>query len=95
VQSVLDDYRSASIPEALKATLGFLEKLTLAPESLTVDDYRPMRALGVSKEKIRDAIHIAALFNVYDRLADSLGWDVPAPEAFKSSAKHLLKNGYK
>ena len=53
-------------------------------------------ALGVSKQAIREAMHVAYLFNIYDRLADSLGWDVPdkASGFYQSSAKMLLKRGY-
>ena len=36
-----------------------------------------VRAAGVSDEALVDAIHVAALFNMIVRLADSLGWDVP------------------
>ena len=36
-----------------------------------------MRA-GVSKQAIQDALEVAFLFNIYDRLADAMGWDVPA-----------------
>ena len=36
----------------------------------------------------------AALFNMIDRLADSLGWDVPPFEAFFGRAAAMLANGY-
>ena len=57
--------------------LGFLEKLTLRPEELGPADADAVRAAGVSDEAMVDAIHVAALFNMIVRLADSLGWDVP------------------
>lgn len=41
-----------------------------------------------------DAIHVAALFNMIDRLADSLGWDVPSDEAFSARAPAMLESGY-
>lgn len=41
-----------------------------------------------------DAIHVAALFNMIDRLADSLGWDVPSDEAFSGRAQAMLESGY-
>ncbi len=41
-----------------------------------------------------DAIHVAALFNMIDRLADSLGWDVPSDEAFLGRAQAMLESGY-
>jgi hypothetical protein len=51
-------------------------------------------AAGVSREALVDAIHVAALFNMIVRLADSLGWDVPPFEAFSERADRMLAGGY-
>ena len=53
-----------------------------------------MLAAGVSKDALVDAIHVAALFNMIVRLADSLGWDVPPFEAFLERAEAMLAGGY-
>jgi alkylhydroperoxidase family enzyme len=92
---VLDDYTTAPIDEPLRATLGFLKKLTLTPDQLTADDARAVLKHGIGKEKLADAVHVAATFNIYDRLADTLGWDVPAQAAFDSGARFLLARGYR
>lgn len=80
----------------MRATLGLLKKMTLEPETLGPDDVRPVLALGVSRQAVRDAMHVAFLFNVYDRLADTMGWDVPAEGSgfWQTSAKMLLSRGY-
>jgi alkylhydroperoxidase family enzyme len=92
---VLDDLATAPIDEKLRATLGLLGKMTLEPEALTAADVRPVLALGVSREAVKEAMHVAYLFNIYDRLADTLGWDVPAESAFyEGAAQRLLKRGY-
>ena len=78
----------------MRATLGFIEKLTLRPAELTPDDANLVRSAGVSKAALVDAIHVAALFNVIVRLADSLGWDVPAFDDFHSRADAMLEGGY-
>jgi hypothetical protein len=31
----------------------------------------------VTREAIRDALYVAFLFTMYDRLADTLGWELP------------------
>jgi alkylhydroperoxidase family enzyme len=95
-RKVLDDYTTAPIDEKLRATLGLLRKMTLAPEGLGPDDVRPVLALGVSRQAVAEAIHVAYLFNIYDRLADTLDWDVPAQDSgfYESSARMLLKRGY-
>jgi alkylhydroperoxidase family enzyme len=74
--------------------LGFIEKLTLRPEQLSPADADAVRAAGVSDEAIVDAIHVAALFNMIVRMADSLGWDVPEYESFLARADAMLASGY-
>jgi hypothetical protein len=74
--------------------LGFLEKLTLRPDELTRDDTEAARAAGVSDEALVDAIHVAALFNMIVRMADSLGFEVPPYESFVARAETMLSGGY-
>ena len=88
------DWRSAPVDERLRATLGFIEKMTLRPAELSREDADAVRAAGVGDEALIDAIHVAALFNMIVRLADSLGWDVPPFEAFRSRADAMLAGGY-
>ena len=76
VMKVLDDWRSAPIDERLRATLGFLEKLTLYPVDVGKADVEPLRSAGVSDEAIEDALFVGALFNIVDRIADALDFDV-------------------
>ena len=75
--------------------LGFLEKLTLTPESLTVADVGPLRQAGLGDAAIEDAIHVCTLFSVYDRLADSFEFDIPEQAGFEQGATTLLKRGYR
>jgi alkylhydroperoxidase family enzyme len=93
-EAVRDDWRTAPISEPLRATLGFIEKLTLRPAELTPADAEAVLATGVSRDALVDAIHVAALFNMIVRLADSIGWDVPPWEAFASRAERMLAGGY-
>jgi uncharacterized peroxidase-related enzyme len=88
------DWRTAPVDERLRAMLGFIEKLTLRPEELSRADADAVREAGVSDEAIADALHVAALFNMIVRLADSLGWDVPPYESFSARAKAMLSGGY-
>jgi len=93
-QAALDDWRTAPVDDRLRATLGFLEKLTLEPDDLVSADADAVRAAGVSDDALLDAIAVAALFNVIDRVADALGFDVPPPEAFAARADRMLATGY-
>jgi alkylhydroperoxidase family enzyme len=92
--AVATDWRTAPLNPQLRATLVFLEKMTLEPHDLTAEDAEAVRAAGVSAEALVDAIHVCALFNMIVRLADSLGWDVPPAEAFAARAPVLLEGGY-
>ncbi len=42
-----------------------------------------------------DAVHIGALFNMIVRMADSLGFEVPPPEALAARAEWRLNNSYR
>ena len=55
---------------------------------------RPVLDAGVTREAIRDAFYVAFLFNTYDRLADTLGWELPDESYYPKSGQFLLKKGY-
>lgn len=94
VKPILDDYRTAPIDEKLRAMLGLLETFTLRPEEISAADVRPVLDAGVSREGVRDAFYVAFLFNTYDRLADTLGWELPGQSFHDKSGRYLLKKGY-
>ena len=94
VRAVLDDWRTAPVDDRVRAMLGFLEMLTLEPESVTAADVVPLHEAGLSDEAIEDAIHVSTLFAVYTRLADTFEFDIPEPEGFAQGAVSLLKRGY-
>ena len=70
--------------------------MTLNHRSLQPDDVRPVLQAGVSRQAVEDALEVAFLFNIYDRLADTMGWDVPprASGYYQVAAKRLLSRGY-
>lgn len=91
---MLEDYRTAPIDEKLRSMLGLLETFTLQPGQLSPSKVREVLAAGVTREAIRDAFYVAFLFNTYDRLADTLGWELPDPRYYVKSGQFLLKKGY-
>ncbi len=94
MKPVLENYRTASIDEKLRAMLGLLETFTLRPDELTAADVRRVLDVGVTREAIRDAFYVAFLFNTYDRLADALGWQLPGEGYYTKAGQFLLKKGY-
>jgi hypothetical protein len=68
--------------------------MTHRPDELTAADADAVRAAGVSDEALRTAASVCALFNMIVRLADSLGWDVPAWDVLTARAATMLEGGY-
>jgi hypothetical protein len=75
--------------------LGLLETFTLHPEQLSASGIREVLAAGVTREAVRDAFYVAFLFNTYDRLADTLGWQLPDERYYAKAGRFLLKKGYR
>jgi alkylhydroperoxidase family enzyme len=94
MQLVLENYRTAPIDEKLRAMLALLETFTLHPEDMSPGHIRAALAAGLSREAIRDAFYVAFLFNTYDRLADTLGWELPDASYYPKAGQFLLKKGY-
>ena len=94
VDAALADFRTASISEALKATLAFLEIMTLRPLDLTAEDAKAVLRAGVSAEALTDATAVGTLFNIVTRYAEALNFAVPTSGEFDRAASMLLKRGY-
>jgi uncharacterized peroxidase-related enzyme len=95
VPAVLADWRTAPVPEKVRAMLGFLEKMTLDPQNLGPADVAPLRQAGITDEEIADAMHICTAFNLINRLADAMGWEAQSEVAIPRFADMLLKIGYR
>jgi len=91
---VLADHRTAPIAPGLAATLDLLQKVTLSPPDVSAADVAEVRAAGVSDEAIEDALTVCACFNLIDRLADSLGFDLPDREVHAAYAEQFFAEGY-
>ncbi|NNC14075.1 hypothetical protein HII28_19630 [Planctomonas sp. JC2975] len=94
VDAVLTDYRTAQIPEKLKAALQFIEKVTKTPDELGTADARRAMQAGVTRAELEDAAAVAALFAIITRYANALDFDIPNATDFKKAAGMLLRRGY-
>ena len=90
-----EDYRTAPIPEPLRAALGFIGKMTLTPDELRPEDAREALDAGVGEQALIDAITVSFHFNLIDRVADSLGFDQRSPEEHMEAVGSMLKYGYR
>jgi alkylhydroperoxidase family enzyme len=91
----LDNLDEADISTGARAMLPLIDAFTLAPGELTAADFTRIHQLGVGEEAIMDAFYVAYLFNIINRMADALRFEIGSQAAFDSSAKSLLGRGYK
>jgi hypothetical protein len=92
---VLEDYERAPIADGLRATLRFLDKMTMRPDELGPADAEAVYAAGVSRAALEDAVYVCANFSIIVRLAEAFEFHVPTDAEFLASAKQLLKRGYR
>lgn len=78
----------------MRATLGLLEKLTLAPGEVVGEDLDELRAEGLSDRAILDAAYVCVGFNIITRIANALDFKVPSDEVFSRASKYLTVFGY-
>jgi uncharacterized peroxidase-related enzyme len=96
------DLDAADHPEAgggvsapLRATLAFLEKLTLAPTEVGAADVERAVAAGATPRALRDAVEVCAAFNTMNRVADALDFEPQDQQQLKVSARLLTTAGYR
>jgi uncharacterized peroxidase-related enzyme len=94
VQEALANRAGAPISGRLRATLDFLEKLTLSPWSISVEDVGFAVRGGVSLPALRDAVEVAAVFNVINRVGSALDWERQSEQSLDASARALVERGY-
>lgn len=95
MEQVFQDYREADISDPLKATLGFLEKLTKEPGQVTTEDVQKLRDVGVTDEGVREAIEVCFSFSIMDRLADAFGFDLPGSKVRRLLPRLMSLRGYR
>ena len=78
----------------MRATLGLLEKMTLAPDEVSCKDLVALRAEGLSDRAILDAAYVCMGFNVITLIANALGFKVPPDEVFSRASRYLTVFGY-
>ena len=94
VRKTIADPETAPIPERLRAMLGFLRKLTLQPGAVGADDVRALHAVGLDDAAIEEAVYVATMFNIIDRLADAFDFRPNDDKGLRWVARILLKVGY-
>ena len=72
-EQLVANYKTADITEKDILILGYAEKITTQPASITKDDIAKLADNGFSEEAIHDIAQVVSYFNYVNRMADSLG----------------------
>ena len=94
VQAVFDNWRTAPVSQKVRATLGFLEKLTRNPDSVYPRDIAAMKEAGVSEQGIKEAIYICFVFCTINRLANSFDFELANEKSLNRVGFVLYNLGY-
>lgn len=94
VNAALCDWRTAPLREQVRATLGFLEKLTLSPGDVGAADVGALRQAGISDQGIREAVYICFIFCTINRLADAFDFEQPTEASYQRLGFTLYNMGY-
>ena len=70
-----------------------MEKLTLYPQQVGVEDIAKLCWAGVKGDAVLDVIVICAGFNIIDRVADAFDFEIPPTGEFVKGARFLLRFG--
>jgi uncharacterized peroxidase-related enzyme len=96
----IDEARLDAWPEVrfgprVDAMLAFLERATTNPGDLSTRDASAVLATGVSHAGIRDALHVAYIMNVVNRLANAFDFSYGDEHGRLTSARALHRLGYR
>jgi uncharacterized peroxidase-related enzyme len=73
LEAVLNDPETADLTQQMRAVLGYLKGLNTMPHRLTQADMQAVLETGVSERALYEAIMIAAIFNMMNRIAEGTG----------------------
>ena len=76
--NMLVNHHMADLDPADRQMLDFAVQVTTKPSTLTSDDIENLRKVGFDDQEILSIILVTCLVNFMNRLADSLGIDIPA-----------------
>lgn len=91
----MTDYRTADIPERLRAALHFLTEVVPAGGNVSDEALRILSTAGIRRAEAGEVLDVAWCFIVISKWADALDFHITSPETFKSVGKMMYRFGYK
>lgn len=86
---MLSDWKTAEIPEHVRAALRLLERMTLHPLEIDAAFVEGLRADGLDDAAIRSAANTGFHFNLINRVADAFDFTLPTGKAKQTLARVL------
>lgn len=77
----------------MRTALRLIRRLTLEPDAFGAEDVDTARQ-DLTDDAILDVIEICVAFNIIDRVADAMGFAVPAEEHLRTGARLIKRVGY-
>jgi uncharacterized peroxidase-related enzyme len=94
-QDGIRNWRTLPLEPRLAAGLGLVEAFTESPELLTVADVNRAREGGLSDSMIADALTVAFVFNLINRIANAFGFDWHGEQNAARGAAILNRTSYR
>jgi uncharacterized peroxidase-related enzyme len=89
----LDD--PASVRPELAAVLPLMARLTSAPDTVSAADLVAVRQAGVPDDAVVDALHVALIFNMVNRMANALDWSWDSETHVQVAARAIHRLRYR
>jgi uncharacterized peroxidase-related enzyme len=89
----LDD--PSTVRPELAAVLPWLANLTAAPDAVTAADLAPVRRAGVPDDAVVDALHVALIFAMVNRMANALDWTWDSDRHVEVAARAIHRMRYR
>ncbi len=94
LKSLVENIETADITEKQKPIFRYVKKITLTPSKVVQNDIDVIIKAGWKEKTAHDALHIAALFATFNRIADGAGLPPVNQEDKKDFTSFVHKLGY-
>jgi uncharacterized peroxidase-related enzyme len=95
IDKIKKDYRSAPIPDKLKALLSIAASVQKGGRYVTAEQVEHARSLDATDREIHDTVLIAAAFSMFNRYVDGLNtWAPQDRQAYVDRAPMRAEDGY-
>src|SRR5262249_17668319 len=90
----IDPTDADSARPALHAALTFLERVIGDPDTVSSTDLKPVRECGVPDDAVAEALRVAVVWNVVNRLANAFDFQL-RPGQLEKGPRSLHRFGYR